>query len=216
MVTTWAEVDVATLLRVLGLPRPDRTAVVAVDGRSGAGKSTLTARLVAAVPGSAVVATDDVAWHSSMFGWAEDLRTSVVEPVLRGERVRHRPPGWVERGRPGAVTVEAGRSVLLVEGVGASQRVLADVLDAAVWVQSDVGAAFALGIERDVASGVNGDRDASVAFWHAWAVAEEPFLEADQPWQRADAVVAGVPLARRDGLLWRPPPSPASSPGSRA
>lgn len=207
--TSWQEVDVSTLLRALGVPRPGRTAVVAVDGRSGAGKSTLTAQLVGAVPGSAVVATDDVAWSWTMFGWAEELRTCVVEPVLRGEAVHHRPPGWVQQERPGAVTVAAGCPVLFVEGVGASQRALSGVLDAAVWVQSDADAAFTLGIERDVASGVNGDRDASVAFWHEWAAAEVPFLEEDRPWSRADVVLAGVPLARHDRLLRATAPLPA-------
>ncbi len=206
VVTSWQEVDVATLLRSLGVPRPGRTAVVAVDGRSGAGKSSLTAQLVAAVPGSGVVATDDVAWNSTMFDWDQELLTHVIEPARRGEAVRHRPPGWVARERPGAITVEPQRSVLFVEGVGASRRSLTVAFDAAVWVQSDADAAFELGIARDLASGVNGDRDQSIAFWHHWAAAEEPFLEQDQPWARADAVVAGVPMARRAGSCWVPSP----------
>jgi hypothetical protein len=47
--------------------------VVAVDGRSGGGKSTFAERLVAAVPRSALVSIDDVAWHAPMFGWTDQL-----------------------------------------------------------------------------------------------------------------------------------------------
>ena len=45
--------------------RPNRPWIVAVDGRSGAGKTTLVDRLLARVPDSDVVHTDDVAWHLS-------------------------------------------------------------------------------------------------------------------------------------------------------
>jgi hypothetical protein len=39
----------------------------AVDGRSSSGKTTLAARVQAAVAGSAVVHTDDIAWWHSRF-----------------------------------------------------------------------------------------------------------------------------------------------------
>ena len=200
VVATWVEVDAATILQSLVAPEPGRPVVMAVDGRSGAGKSTLTRQLANAVPDSAVVATDDLAWHYSIFDWTEQLISHVVDPVRRGEPVTYRPPGWVERRRPGAVTVAAARSVLFVEGVGASQRGLVAAVDVAIWVQSDLDTARALGIERDIASGVNGDRVAAVAFWNEWAAVEEPFLEADAPWSRAAVVLAGVPLASSDRL----------------
>ncbi len=58
---------VACIRRAAGAPR-GRPAVVAIDGRGGAGKSTLAQRLHVAVTPSAVVHTDDVAWHHSFFG----------------------------------------------------------------------------------------------------------------------------------------------------
>jgi hypothetical protein len=179
VVEAWTEIDVTTVLeylKVLGRVRP---AVVAVDGRSGAGKSTLTRRLVAAVPNAASVATDDIAWQYSMFDWAPELISDVIEPFRLGHPVCYRPPGWSRKYRPGAVTVEASRSLLIVEGVGSSQRGLASALDAAIWVQSDTDTARALGIERDIAGGMNGDRAASIAFWDEWAAAEESFLAND-------------------------------------
>ncbi|HEU5487111.1 MAG TPA: hypothetical protein VFU98_19570 [Microlunatus sp.] len=199
-VDSWAELEVSALLGHLGVLNRPEPVVVAVDGRSGAGKSTLARHLTAALTDAALVSTDDIAWHFSMFDWAAELIANIVEPVRRGEPVSYRPPGWVARDRPGALTVAADRSLLVIEGVGSSQRALTGALDAAVWVQSDVAAARRLGIERDVAGGVNGDRAASIAFWDEWAAAEGPFLEREAPWSRAHAMVAGVPVAVPSGL----------------
>jgi hypothetical protein len=54
--------------------------------------------LSTAVPGCAVVRTDDVAWHHSFFGWVDLLATSVLEPARRAEPVSFRPSAWQERG----------------------------------------------------------------------------------------------------------------------
>ena len=88
--------------------RLKRPWIVAVDGRSGSGKTTLVDRLLARVPESDVVHTDDVAWHLSFFDWADELRDGVLEPLLRGEAVHYRPPGWVARERPGAIALAPG------------------------------------------------------------------------------------------------------------
>ena len=185
--------DLLDLIRSAAPAPPSGPRVVAVDGRSAGGKSTVAARLHAAVPRSAVVHTDDVAWNHSFFGWADLLRTGVLEPVRRGEAVSYRPPAWLQHDRPGAVTVPAGLDLLVVEGVGAGQRQLGPVVDAVVWVQSDPVEAGRRGVARDVASGVNGDEEQTVAFWHEWAAQELPFLAEERPWERACVVVLGTP-----------------------
>ena len=172
------------------LPRPGgRPAVLAVDGRSASGKSTIAARIASAVVGSAVVHTDDISWWESFFGWDDLLATHVLAPALRGEPVAYRPPAWQARERPGAILVPAGSGLLVLEGVGASRRSLLDHLDAAVWVQSDATEARRRGIERD------GGDPAAESFWDEWQAEEDPFLAADQPWERAVAIVCGTPQA---------------------
>ena len=162
--------------------------MVAVDGRSAAGKSTVAERLREAIPGAWVVHTDDVAWWHSFFGWADLLRDGVLEPVRRGDLpVRYRPPAWDERARPGAIEVPVGCRVLIVEGVGAGRSDLADLVDALVWVQSDVVEARRRGLIRD------GGDEAAEAFWDEWDAEEVPFLELHAPWARADLVVCGTP-----------------------
>ena len=97
--------------------------VVGIDGHSGSGKTTLARGLAALDGATAVVHTDDLAWHHSFFGWGQLLIDHVLVPLQRGQTpISYRPPGWVARGRPGSVSIPAGATAVLVEGVGACQR----------------------------------------------------------------------------------------------
>jgi hypothetical protein len=197
----WRVAPVAELVRVIfratGGPT-GRPRVVAIDGRSAAGKSTVTGLLHDALPSSAVVHTDDIAWHHSFFDWADLLAGGVLEPVRCGQPVRYRPPAWDARGRAGAIEVPVGLEMVLIEGVGAGQRALAPLLDAVVWVQSDFAEAERRGIARDIAQGVNGDREASTRFWHEWMAEELAFVNDQRQWERACVAVAGTPTLAHD------------------
>jgi len=179
-------------LRVAAAPPSDRPWVVAVDGRSGGGKSTLARTVAAAVPASVVVHTDDVAWHQSFFGWADLLADGVLAQARRGESVAYRPPAWDARDRQGEIKVPAGCPLLIIEGVGAGRRELAELIDTVVWVQSDVVEAERRGIARD------GGTAEAAAFWHEWRAEELPFLAKQRPWERAAAVVSGTPHVPHD------------------
>ncbi len=166
---------------------------MAGDGRGAAGKSTLASRLREAVPASAVVHTDDLAWCEPYFAWGH-LLLRVLQLLHRGESVDLRPPAWAANGRVGAIEVPAGLGLVVVEGVGASQREHAPFIDTTVWVQSDFAEAERRGIARDIEQGVDGDRERSIAFWHEWMNHELSFIQRQQPWQRATIVVAGTPV----------------------
>jgi hypothetical protein len=197
---------VAALLARRAGPATGRPAVLAVDGRSASGKTTVSRRLAAAVPGTAVVHTDDIAWWHAAFDWAGLLTTGVLEPVRAGRAVAYRPPPWDARGRPGAVRVPAGIALLVVEGVGSSRRDLAHLLDASVWVQSDLAE-----LERRDAVRIQAG-EISPAGHASWMAEEVPFLAADRPWERAALVVAGTPGLAHDPeteLVVAPPPAPA-------
>ncbi len=139
-----------------------------------------------------------VAWHHSFFDWDQLLAQGVLGPVRRGEAVHYRPPGWEAQGRPGSVDIPAELDLLVVEGVGAGRRELADLVDAVVWVQSDLLEAERRAIERDVTTGAKPDRRAAVAFWDEWMAQEVPFLDTQRPWERAVVIVAGTRAEARD------------------
>ena len=148
--------------------------------------------MIEALPDAALVSTDDIAWNESMFGWASLLVDGVLRPFRAGEVVSYRPPAWDRYGRVGSVEIPGASRFLVVEGVGASRAALADWLDQAIWLQSDWAEAERRGIARDIASGVNGDEETTIGFWHAWQAEEVPFLAEDRPWERADLIVAGT------------------------
>lgn len=191
----WEVVPLSELLRRLAIDpgaRPERPRIVAVDGRSASGKTRLAAAMSDACPGATVVHTDDVAWHHSFFGWTELLLDNILEPARAGRPVAYRPTAWNERGRPGAIEVPRGCTLLLLEGVGAARRELMHAVDAVVWVESDFEQARARGIVRD------GDSAEAAAFWDEWMAAELPFLADQRPWQRADVIVSGTPELEHD------------------
>jgi hypothetical protein len=186
----WEPLDDVALAGRLRSLLPDRTrTLVLVDGRSGSGKSTVADKVARLLEG-VVVHSDDIAWHLDPIGWADVLLDGVVAPWRRGEPVSFRPPGWVAKGRPGAVEVPP-RPVLVVEGVGAGRAQLAVHADLVVWVQADRDEARRRGLARDVELGRSPEE--AEAFWEEWMRAEEPFLAADQPWSRAVLVVDGTP-----------------------
>lgn len=185
---------------------------MAIDGRSASGKTTLATLLSGAVPGSAVVHTDDIpssgnwpgrdaysspdtgrATQRSFYDWTERLLENVLEPARAGQAVRYRPPAWEDWFREeGAIEVPLGCPMLLLEGVGAARRELMHVLDVAVWVQSDIEQAKTRGIARD-----GGDAEAA-AFWERWMAEEFPFLADQRPWDRVNVIVSGTPELGHD------------------
>jgi hypothetical protein len=188
---------IATLTRPGSSRRTsDRTVVLAVDGRSSGGKTTLAARVQAAVAGSAVVHTDDLAWWHSRFGWADLLVDGILMPMRRGEPVVFQPPRWAEHGREGSIDVPASCPLLVIEGVGAGRREAAHLVDALIWVQSDLREAGRRSLARVGQPG--GPR--TVQDLREWMAEEEPFLADQRPWERADLVVAGTPQIPIDPL----------------
>lgn len=199
------------LLRTAGAP-DGRPPVVAVDGRGASGKSTLAERLRLSVPGAQVVHTDDIAWAHSRFGWDDVMIGGVLEPLHRGESVHYRPPAWGLHGREGHVDVAAAAPLVIVEGVGASRRELTNLIDAAVWVQSDWVEAERRGLVRD-----GGDAEA-MKNWHAWMSEELPFIAADRPWERATILASSTPHLDHDPVkevVVAPPMKAGSRPPPR-
>ena len=164
--------------------------IVGIDGRSASGKSTLTG-LLAATLDAAVIHADDVCWNEPLFEWEDLLRDVLLR--LREGGLDFVPPAWTRHGRAGSISVPAGAAAVFVEGVGATHRAVADLIDVRIWVQSDDDVAERRGLTRDITDGTNGDAAESERFWFEWIDAERRFLAVDSPWERAHWVVAGTP-----------------------
>jgi hypothetical protein len=209
----WRAELLSTLVEMVTRREPGHAAtgrpvVLAVDGRSNAGKTTLAARICRAVPGSAVVHTDDIAWRHSRFGWADLLIEGILEPVHQGRAVSYRPPRWAEHGRDGSIEVAAGCPLLVIEGDGAGRREAAHLLDVLIWVQSDEREA-----ERRVHARIGKPNEAPTLGHHReWMAEEKPFNTAQRTWERADVIVCGTPQIPCDPvteIVLAPPLTPA-------
>jgi hypothetical protein len=165
---------------------------VAVDGRGSGGKTSFAGRLAAAVPGACVVHTDDIAWRQAVLDWDELLAEGVLRPFRAGQPVSYRPPKWVEHDRPGAIEVPGGCPLLIVEGVGSGRRSLAPYYDAVIWVESPVELTEARNEVR-VAAG-----ETTPENYALWMAEENPFVEEQRTWERADLVIAGHPAIPLD------------------
>jgi len=133
----WRAAPLTQVIEILTRPRTgvstgDHPVVLAMDGRSSSGKTTLAGRIHDAVPGSAVVHTDDIAWYHSRFGWVDLLVDGILTPARGGGAVDFQPPCWPEHGRGGSINVPACCPLLIIEGVGAGRREAAHLTDALV------------------------------------------------------------------------------------
>jgi hypothetical protein len=207
----WQVVPLTQLVRKLCLgdcAHEGRPWVLAVDGRSGSGKTTLAGRIQRVIPASAVVHTDDIAWKQAMFDWAGLLIGGILEPVHRGEPVRFRPPAWLEHNRDGGIDVPRNSELVIIEGAGSARRELMPMIDAVIWVQSDMAETERRGIDRD------GGDEAAITFWHLWMAEELPFMAQQQPWTRADIIIAGTPAIPHDPatevVIAQPNPAPTA------
>jgi uridine kinase len=165
------------------------TRVIAVDGPGGAGKTTFAARLRDGFGQdhvAPVVHTDDFASWDNQFDWAPLLREQVIEPIRRGEPGRYQRYDWVERRFAEWHEVPVA-DVVIIEGVGAAQRLFADALAMAVWIETPPDVRLARGIARD--------GEELRAFWQQWIVGEQAHFAADGTRDRADLVVIGDPAA---------------------
>ncbi len=159
--------------------------IIAVNGHSSSGKTTLSRRLRAALPGSDVLHTDDIAWHQGVFGWDVLLINDVLPVIRSGRPLHYRPPAWAARGREGAVEICGDLDYLIIEGVGASQLSVRAELDAVIWVETDEPTRAARTRRRIT------DGEDSPSGYLGWMAEENPHVVEYEPWQDADFVIDG-------------------------
>jgi len=168
--------------RLAGLPG---TRWVGVDGFGAAGKTTLAGRIAAALPGAVVVGVDDFArgdrpdWDRALFV------ATVLKPLLAGRAARYQRWDLLTDAARDWVEVPPGRP-LVVEGVSATDVRVSVPWDVVLWVEVPAEVRRARIAARD-------DPALQVRWRREWWPSEEAYGAAQQPWRRADAVVAAVP-----------------------
>lgn len=162
--------------------------IILIDGRSGSGKSYLGNKIGNLLK-APVVHTDDIAWNNHPINWDTEIKENIIKPWLNNENIEYRPKGWNET-RKGAITLSRRSKFLIIEGVGAGRISLHTNNSILIWVQADAEKTFQRGILRDMKTEQRTKSEA-VAFWNNWKMYEDPFLEEEKPWERADIVISG-------------------------
>ncbi len=178
--------ELAAAARSSAPPEKMTTRIVAIDGPGGSGKSTLAA-LLAAELGAAVVHTDDFASWNEPVDWWPALLERVLVPLAAGQPARFRPASWGGEERTPVVVEPA--AFLVLEGVTASREAFRPYLAFTVWLETPRELRLARGLARDGAD--------ARADWERWMAAEDGYIEAERPAERADLVLRG------DLDLWR-------------
>lgn len=172
------------------LARPARlrgVRLVTIDGPAGSGKTTLAAALADALRAREVrvetVHLDDLyeGWDGLDERLTGRLAAWLVGPLRVGEPVRHRVYDW-QAGQFGGWREVPFAEVLLVDGAGAGQPVLAGVASLRIWVEAPPATCRQRGLAR---GGVG-----VVEHWDAWSRREAEHFAVSQARAGADVLVS--------------------------
>jgi uridine kinase len=155
---------------------------VCVDGPAGSGKTTL-GRAIADAVGAQLVRTDDLMEGWRGLGGTGAQLEAIVRPLVDGVAGSYRHFNWYLDRFDRVVEVPVA-PWLVIEGVGAGNPVIADLVTVLVWVEVDDDLRFARGMERD-----------GWEMEHQWRqfMADEVAVFAEQrAAERADVVVDGT------------------------
>lgn len=190
------------------LQRTRALALVGIDGLGGAGKSTLANCLCAALThrdvAAEIVHLDDFFRPSAERSSADDgegvyfdwlrLREQVLAPLRLGRPAIYKRYDWTNDVLAGFHQVSPA-GIVVVEGVSAVRRELADAYDFRIWVECPRDIRLVRGLARD-------GREARARWEQEWMPAEDRYVAEHRPRDRADAVVDGTDptvLRPRDG-----------------
>lgn len=188
-IDSWTEESLSGLAVKMSenVPRP----LILIDGVAGSGKTTLAAKLVAVLNAN-LVHTDDVSWCADPIHWDDEMLAGIVIPWHNGNDVSYKPTSWVKEKRPGALSVDRDRP-LVIEGMGASRKTLRAIATYSIWVDTEPKIARARVVERDLANGENGGTVQSITeFADWWDSLLIPLFSDEQSWKYVDVIVSGT------------------------
>jgi len=150
--------------------------LVAIDGPAGSGKSTL-ATAISAQSGAPVIHLDDLYDGWTGLPLLDDQLTTLFRPLAHAEPGVYRRYDWHAGDYAETVAVEP-TGLLVVEGVGAGSRSIADLVTVLVWLDAPV----AVRRERALAR----DGETFAPHWDAWAATEAEHYAVEGTASRAD------------------------------
>ena len=133
------------------LPVRGEVRVITIDGPAGAGKSTMAASLSERLNKAPIVHMDDLyrGWQDALTPQLTSvLKDHILTPISLGKVGGYRRWDWL-RNTPGEALAVPRHEYLILEGVGASQRVVRPFASTMIWISIDAATGMERVIERD-------------------------------------------------------------------
>lgn len=178
-------------------PLVGATRVVAIDGPAGAGKSTMARELSVHLADAPIVHMDDLyrGWDDALTpNLRATLQDQILQPIGLGKRGGYRRWDW-NRSRLGEVIAIPEHDFLILEGVGASQRVVRPYASTLVWIGVETSVGLDRVLNRDAS--IIADHDEFKARMLAWQGVEILHFERENTFDTAHL--------RFDSMLWSDP-----------
>jgi uridine kinase len=125
--------------------------VIAIDGPAGAGKTTLAHQLSEILDGAPIVHMDDLylGWEDALTAsLTKTLRDHILTPISLGKRGSYRRWDW-HKSQLAEVREIPRHPYLILEGVGAGQRVVRAFSTALIWIDISSETGLKRTIARD-------------------------------------------------------------------
>lgn len=141
---------------LLDLCKKTRYPIIAIDGPAGAGKTTLAQNLkqvVAPFFSAIIVHMDDLyhGWERPFDHYFTDALTAITSSHQRGEPYRYSKFNWGDN-KFGPVEEIPHSTLLILEGVGSSHKIIRSALTTSIWLSIDPQIGLIRVIERDGAT----------------------------------------------------------------
>lgn len=173
--------------KITKLKQPNRTLLVAIDGRGGSGKSTLANKLKESLENVAVVHLDDFAYP---MGGADRQRLldQVILPLKENKVAKYQKRDFKTKELTTWHEIQPG-GIVIIEGVITLHDLLEKYYDFKIWIECPAELGFQRGLKRDKEEyGVDTEKD-----WKEnWLPEEEKAIEEQQPQKKADFIVDGT------------------------
>ncbi len=127
--------------------------VVTIDGRAGGGKSTLAEALSPILEDAPIVHMDDLyrGWDDALTAQlTATLRDQILNPIGLGKTGGYRVWDW-HKGIAGEFRTIPRHPFLILEGVGASQRIVRPFATTMVWIEITPSRGLERVLQRDAA-----------------------------------------------------------------
>ncbi|MCM3213008.1 uridine kinase [Niallia taxi] len=181
---------------VVGESRKQSTFLIGIDGCGGSGKSTFAQKLKDDFCDVTIVHMDDFYVTTSLisnlepakksigadFDWRRLLK-EVLNPLSKEVAGYYQRYDWKTDKLAEWHHVPVG-GIVVIEGVYTLRKELEDLYDVKVWIDCPRETRLARGIERD-------GEDAQTIWENNWMIAEDLYVKAHQPVNRANFIIRG-------------------------